>query len=129
MNEPRAVLLPPPDMPGYDELPDGLKARQALPARFHIPMWEDTSDRPAFLCAVCWDELTVSEWPCATATASGREVFEVLSDYRAARVRGLLDAPGIGLPAARGDHQVLLARAREDVRQMWNAAFGCDPRG
>lgn len=70
-----AVLLPAPDMPGYDELPEGLEARAALPARFHIPIWDDTSNRPAFLCAVCWDEFTSSRWPCATAAANGREVF------------------------------------------------------
>lgn len=70
-----AVLIPPPDMPGYDELPDGLEARAALPARFHIPVWEDTSDRAAFLCAVCYDEGESSLWPCATAARNGDQVF------------------------------------------------------
>jgi hypothetical protein len=62
-------------MPGYDELPDGLEARAALPARFHIPVWDGTSSHPSFLCAVCWDDGECTSWPCATAAAHGGEVL------------------------------------------------------
>ena len=71
-----AALIPAPDMPAYDELPDGLEARAALPARFHIPVWDSLGKPNGWQCAVCWDEFTVSQWPCAPAMANGGDVFE-----------------------------------------------------
>jgi hypothetical protein len=73
--EPRAILLEAPDMPGYDELPETLEERQKLPARFHVPRWDGDGQPNLWLCAVCWDEGTVTQWPCATAALRGGEVF------------------------------------------------------
>lgn len=84
---PHAILIEAPDMPGYDELPETLAERQALPPRFHVPVWDDTLTKPVWLCAVCWDEGETSMWPCATAAKNGREVFAMgteLARYKAA---------------------------------------------
>ena len=72
----RAILLEAPDHPGYDELPDTLAERQALPARFHIPVLVDTCTPKAWVCAVCWDEGMCTAWPCQPATDHAGEVFE-----------------------------------------------------
>ncbi|MDF5758574.1 hypothetical protein [Spongiactinospora sp. TRM90649] len=71
----RAILLEAPDMPGYDELPDTLEERRALPARFHIPRWTETGRPALWVCAVCWEDGVVYQWPCKTACAQGGEVF------------------------------------------------------
>jgi hypothetical protein len=71
----KAILLEAPDMPGYDTLPETLEERQQLPARFHIPRWDGDGEPNLWLCAVCWDEGTATQWPCATAAKHGGEVF------------------------------------------------------
>lgn len=71
----RAILLEAPDMPGYDELPDTIEERRKLPARFHVPVWTDTGEPPLWICAVCWEEGVVYEWPCVVAAENGGEVF------------------------------------------------------
>lgn len=71
----KAILLEAPDMPGYDELPETLEERQQLPARFHVPRWDGDGKPNLWLCAVCWDEGTVTQWPCETAAEHGGEVF------------------------------------------------------
>ncbi|MER7361872.1 hypothetical protein [Nonomuraea wenchangensis] len=71
----RAILLQAPDHPGYDVLPDTLEERRKLPARFHIPVWDGVGRPNAWLCAVCWGDGVVYEWPCKTAVEHGGEVF------------------------------------------------------
>ncbi|TMS00136.1 hypothetical protein [Nonomuraea basaltis] len=71
----RAILLEAQDMPGYDMLPDTLEERQQLPARFHVPRWDGVGEPNLWLCAVCWDEGTVTQWPCKAASEHGGEVF------------------------------------------------------
>lgn len=71
----RAILLEAPDMPGYDELPETLEEREKLPARFHVPCWDGNGKPNLWICAVCWDEGTVSQWPCKVASEQGGEVF------------------------------------------------------
>lgn len=72
----RAQLIEAPDAPSYEDLTDlTLEQKAALPARFHVPVFEDLGSPKAWLCAVCWDEGTVSRWPCATASEKGAEVF------------------------------------------------------
>jgi hypothetical protein len=71
----RAILLDPPDMPGYDELPETLEERRKLPARFHIPRWDGDGIPNAWLCAVCWEDGVVYSWPCEVAMQHGGEVF------------------------------------------------------
>lgn len=70
-----AILLEAPDMPGYEELPETLGEREKLPARFHVPRWDGLGEPHAWLCAVCWDEGTVTPWPCKMASERGGEVF------------------------------------------------------
>lgn len=72
----RAQLIEPPDMPGYEDLYDlTLEEKAALPARFHLPRFDDLGQPNAWLCCVCWDEGTATQWPCATAYKHGAEVF------------------------------------------------------
>lgn len=73
-----AVLIPAPDMPGYDELADvdgTAAARAALPPRFHIPVWQDTAEPKSWACAVCWGDGWCTSWPCEVARERGGEVF------------------------------------------------------
>ncbi|MCQ0012763.1 hypothetical protein [Actinomadura madurae] len=51
----------------------GAEGRPA--ARFHVPRFVDSATPQMWLCAVCWDEGGGSQWPCATASAKGTEVF------------------------------------------------------
>ncbi|WP_214103178.1 hypothetical protein [Acrocarpospora catenulata] len=71
----RAILLAAPDLLSYDELPETLEERRALPARFHTPVWLDTCTPKVWVCAVCWDEGQTYGWPCKTAVEQGGEVF------------------------------------------------------
>lgn len=73
----RARIVEAPDHPNYEDLVElTLEQRAELPARFHTPRF-DADGRPnAWLCAVCWDEFTVTQWPCKAAQEHGSEVFE-----------------------------------------------------
>jgi len=72
----RAQLIEAPDAPSYEDLSEmTLVEKTALPARFHIPVF-DADGRPnLWLCAVCWEEGVVTRWPCTTAIRKGTEVF------------------------------------------------------
>ncbi|MEH0552520.1 hypothetical protein [Streptomyces sp. B21-101] len=72
----RATLLQAPDHPHYEILAGfSLEENAKLPARFHIPVFDDCGVPNAWLCAVCQEEGVVTGWPCATATKYGTEVF------------------------------------------------------
>jgi hypothetical protein len=72
----RARLIEPPDMPDYEALTElTLEQKAELPARFHLPTFDDVGSPKLWLCAVCWDEGTLTQWPCATASERGAEVF------------------------------------------------------
>jgi hypothetical protein len=72
----RATLLEPPDMPSYDVLCEMSEDdKRALPARFHVPTFDDCGVPNAWLCRVCWGEGSVSAWPCEAAVKHGTEVF------------------------------------------------------
>lgn len=72
----RATLVEAPDMPGWEALTDMTMAEKAaLPARFHTPRFVDTCTPKMWICAVCWDDGTITQWPCAAAVKSGGEVF------------------------------------------------------
>ncbi|MDH2424826.1 hypothetical protein [Sphaerisporangium sp. TRM90804] len=71
----KAILLEAPDHPHYETLPEMLEERATLPARFHIPKWLDTCRPGIWVCAVCWDEIAITPWPCKTASEQGGEVF------------------------------------------------------
>ena len=75
----RATLLHAPDHPYYELLAGfSLEENQALPARFHVPFFDDCGIPNGWYCAVCQDEGTVTGWPCAAATKYGTEVFSPL---------------------------------------------------
>lgn len=75
----RATLLHAPDHPYYELLAGfSLEENQALPARFHVPFFDDCGIPNGWYCAVCQDENTVTGWPCATAVKHGTEVFTPL---------------------------------------------------
>lgn len=72
----RATLLPAPDAPHYETLVDLTdEQRQALPAHFHIPVWEGNATPKSWLCAVCWGDCWVTRWPCKAAVDGGGHVF------------------------------------------------------
>ncbi len=72
----RATLLQAPDHPDYEILAGfSLEENAALPARFHVPVFDDCGKPNAWLCAVCWEEGVVTGWPCATAVKYGTKVF------------------------------------------------------
>jgi hypothetical protein len=71
----RAILLEASDHPCLEDLPETLEERQKLPARFHTPHWLGDCTPTAWVCAVCWDEGTATQWPCKAASENGGEVF------------------------------------------------------
>lgn len=72
----RAALLQAPDHPDYEDLLDLTDdERQALPARFHTPQFEALGKPNMWLCAVCWGDGWVTQWPCKTAQENGAQVF------------------------------------------------------
>lgn len=72
----RATLLRSPDHPYFEILAGfSLEENAKLPARFHVPVFDDCGVPNSWLCAVCQDEGTVTAWPCATATKYGTQVF------------------------------------------------------
>ncbi|BBB01018.1 hypothetical protein RVR_8249 [Actinacidiphila reveromycinica] len=72
----RAVLTPAPDAPSWEAITFMTREElEALPARFHTPVFLDTASPSAWVCAVCWGDGWVSQWPCKTATEKGTEVF------------------------------------------------------
>ncbi|MQS14490.1 hypothetical protein F7Q99_20030 [Streptomyces kaniharaensis] len=96
--ERRATLLPAPDAPDYETLLDLTDAqRRGLPTRFHTPVWEGNAEPNAWLCAVCWGDGWVTQWPCPTAAEHGSDVF----------------TPEDLAERARTDVEQLLARVRE----------------
>ena len=48
--------------------------RQALPARFHLPVFMDLTTPSLWICKVCWDDGVYVGWPCRPATCGGTEV-------------------------------------------------------
>ncbi|MFI8535406.1 hypothetical protein ACIGMX_34815 [Streptomyces aquilus] len=72
----RAVLLPAPDAPSY-ELITGMSEEELaeLPPRFHVPVYIESSSPSMWVCAVCWGDSWVSQWPCKTAMKHGLTVF------------------------------------------------------
>ncbi|MFJ8345085.1 hypothetical protein ACIQ9J_01655 [Streptomyces sp. NPDC094153] len=72
----RATLLPAPDAPNW-ELITGMPEEElfALPARFHTPVFLDTTIPSAWACAVCWGDGWSAAWPCPTAQKHGTKVF------------------------------------------------------
>ncbi|NUQ95365.1 MAG: hypothetical protein HOY79_01950 [Streptomyces sp.] len=72
----RATLIPAPDAPDY-ELITGLAEEElaALPPRFHVPAYMESSSPQMWVCAVCWGDGWVTQWPCKTAVKYGLRVF------------------------------------------------------
>lgn len=56
---------------GIWELDDAL--RHALPPTYHRPAWVECSP-PGWFCACCWDEGTLTAWPCLVAARHGTYV-------------------------------------------------------
>lgn len=84
----RATLLHAPDHPYYEILAGfSLEENEKLPARFHIPVFDDCGVPNSWLCAVCQEEGQVVGWPCATATKYGTKVFSPLHEAEAAQSR------------------------------------------
>ncbi|MGW6946125.1 hypothetical protein ACWGHD_04280 [Streptomyces xanthophaeus] len=72
----RAMLIQPADMPCWEILTEMTEQeKRDLPARFHLPVFDDCGYPNAWLCAVCWGDGWVSGWPCGPATRQGTRVF------------------------------------------------------
>ncbi|MET7429567.1 hypothetical protein ABZT16_11295 [Streptomyces flaveolus] len=92
----RATLLQAPDHPHYEILAGfPLEENEKLPARFHIPVFDDCGVPNGWHCAVCWEEGVVTGWPCKTAIKYGTQVFtdqhkaETAQKKQAARIAEL----------------------------------------
>jgi hypothetical protein len=82
----RATLLQAPDHPYYEILAGfSLEENEKLPARFHIPVFDDCGVPNSWLCAVCQEEGVVTGWPCATAVKYGTKVFTPLYEAETAQ--------------------------------------------
>ncbi|OUD03370.1 hypothetical protein [Streptomyces swartbergensis] len=82
----RATLLHAPDHPHYELLAGfSLEENAKLPARFHVPVFDDCGVPNSWLCAVCWEDGVVTGWPCATATKYGTKVFTPLGEAETAQ--------------------------------------------
>jgi hypothetical protein len=72
----RPFITLPSDQPSYETLTDlTMEQKSALPARFHTPVWTDSTPG-AFICTVCWVEGEMVSWPCPPALRRGWDVFE-----------------------------------------------------
>jgi hypothetical protein len=40
-----------------------------------VPVWDGNGQPNAWLCAVCWEDGAVWQWPCKVAAKHGGEVF------------------------------------------------------
>lgn len=82
----RATLLHAPDHPYYEILAGfSLEENRQLPARFHVPVFDDCGKPNGWFCAVCWEEGVITGWPCATATKYGTQVFTPLHEAETAQ--------------------------------------------
>jgi hypothetical protein len=82
----RATLMQAPDHPDYELLAGfSLEENAKLPARFHVPVFDDCGMPNSWLCAVCWSEGEVTGWPCATAVKYGTQVFTPLGKAETAQ--------------------------------------------
>jgi len=149
----RATLLQAPDHPYYEILAGfSLEENEKLPARFHIPVFDDCGVPNSWLCAVCQEEGVVTGWPCATATKYGTQVFtpqhaaETEAKKQAARIARLegeirqLEEKVAGLEddrarlldqQAKDDDELAQATAERDrYRLAWqSASFRAEARG
>lgn len=82
----------------------------ALPARFHVPVFMESSTPKAWVCAVCWGDGWSTMWPCKTALDQGLRVFTA-DDY--AETRAKRDAAE--LAEHRADANTPLVVSRFDV--------------
>ncbi|MET9656364.1 hypothetical protein [Streptomyces sp. NPDC006510] len=112
----RATLLPAPDAPGY-ELITGLSEEElaALPPRFHVPAFMESSTPKMWVCAVCWGDGWVTGWPCKTAVKHGLRVFTPEHDAETAAKR----------QAAELEH---IHKDRDTFRDQRNAVFKTNQR-
>ena len=105
---PRATLLQAPDHPDYEILAGfSLEENAKLPARFHVPVFDDLGKPNSWLCAVCWEDGVVTGWPCATATKYGTQVFtpqhtaETVRKRQQTQAAAMTDAIGKAIAALR----------------------------
>jgi hypothetical protein len=92
----RAVLLPAPDAPDYEDLVDLTdEQRTALPPRFHIPVFDGLGVPNGWHCAVCWGDGWTTRWPCETAVKHGGDVFT--AEHHAERARADVHALANGV--------------------------------
>lgn len=61
---------------GIWELDDDV--RIALPPQFHQPTFDSLGRPTAWLCTACWGDGWVTSWPCAVASAHGKQVAKAL---------------------------------------------------
>jgi hypothetical protein len=91
----RATLLHAPDHPYYEILIGfSLEENKKLPARFHVPVFDDCGTPKLWLCAVCQEEGQVVGWPCATAVKHGTKVFTPLHEAETAQRKQAAELAG-----------------------------------
>jgi hypothetical protein len=121
----RATLLQAPGHPYYEILAGfSLEENAKLPARFHIPVFDDCGKPNAWLCAVCQEEGQVVGWPCATAVKYGTQVFTPLHEAETAQKKQVAEVDEM----AREIEQ--LKAERDRYRTAYHSAsFRAEARG
>ncbi|MFH8804113.1 hypothetical protein ACH4F6_31745 [Streptomyces sp. NPDC017936] len=114
----RATILHAPDHPDYELLAGfSLEENAKLPARFHVPVFDDLGVPNAWHCAVCWEDGVVTGWPCATATEQGTKVFSPLHDADTARRKQQAELAELRSENARLRDELTAVRAERDQAQ------------
>ena len=64
----------------YEELVDldTMEQREALPAVYHRPVFDDLIRPRGWFCEVCWLEGEITGWPCEPAIKGGLEIADAL---------------------------------------------------
>ena len=116
----RATLLQAPDHPYYEILAGfSLEENEKLPARFHIPVFDDCGVPNSWHCAVCWEDGVVTGWPCKTAMEQGTKVFSPSHDAETAQKRQ---------QAENAELKAEIARLREELTQAVRVANALNRR-
>jgi hypothetical protein len=112
MTTERPFITLPSDQPSYETLTDlTMEQKAALPARFHTPVWTDSTPG-AFICTVCWVEGEMVSWPCQPALSRGWDLFD---DPR--RVIPVSEVPSVDRYYMQWDH-----REPHEIGSWCNAA-------
>ncbi len=125
----RATLLHAPDQPHYEILAGfSVEENAKLPARFHVPVFDDCGRPNAWLCAVCWEDGVSSQWPCATAVKYGTQVFTPLQAAETAQEKQVAETAYLKTAIATATAELRKLQAAEPDHVKAAALFEVEMR-